>query len=156
MPTIPDFIARWEHSKAAERANYQLFLSELCDALDVERPRPSENDDERDVYVFEKKVPTPGEEGVTLKRIDLYKKGHFIRAQEVRSAASFGEFSIDHPPSVLPARSPCQIRRARRRCGRPPTRLRADLRLYRAAASSANGCGSGSDRSGECRAVHNR
>jgi hypothetical protein len=25
------FIARWEKSGAAERANYQLFLSELCD-----------------------------------------------------------------------------------------------------------------------------
>jgi hypothetical protein len=27
------FIARWRSSGAAERANYQLFLSELCDVL---------------------------------------------------------------------------------------------------------------------------
>jgi hypothetical protein len=31
---IPSFIARWSDSGAAERANYQLFLSELCDLLD--------------------------------------------------------------------------------------------------------------------------
>lgn len=27
---ITAFIERWEHSGAAERANYALFLSELC------------------------------------------------------------------------------------------------------------------------------
>jgi len=27
------FIARWQQSSAAERANYALFLSELCDYL---------------------------------------------------------------------------------------------------------------------------
>ncbi len=39
--TITDFINRWEASGAAERANYQLFLSELCDLLGVERPTPT-------------------------------------------------------------------------------------------------------------------
>ena len=34
---ISSFIARWTASGAAERANYQLFLSELCDALDLPR-----------------------------------------------------------------------------------------------------------------------
>jgi len=33
-----DFIRRWGNSGAAERANYQLFLSELCDLLGVPRP----------------------------------------------------------------------------------------------------------------------
>ena len=34
MPTeadISDFISRWQASGSAERANYQLFLCELCD-----------------------------------------------------------------------------------------------------------------------------
>ena len=35
------FIDRWAASGAAERANYQLFLSELCDLLDVPRPNPA-------------------------------------------------------------------------------------------------------------------
>lgn len=39
------FISRWSRSGAAERANYQLFLSELCDILHVERPDPSVPDD---------------------------------------------------------------------------------------------------------------
>jgi hypothetical protein len=31
------FIDRWKNSGAAERANHQLFLSELCDVLGVPR-----------------------------------------------------------------------------------------------------------------------
>jgi hypothetical protein len=38
---IQRFIARWQASGAAERANYQLFLSELCDMLDAPRPDPA-------------------------------------------------------------------------------------------------------------------
>lgn len=42
MPDPVDhFITRWESSGAAERANYALFLSELCDLLDVPRPDPA-------------------------------------------------------------------------------------------------------------------
>lgn len=40
VQSIEAFIARWQGSGAAERANYQLFLSELCDALGVARPEP--------------------------------------------------------------------------------------------------------------------
>jgi hypothetical protein len=31
--TVQEFIARWKGSGAAEHANYQLFLSELCDSI---------------------------------------------------------------------------------------------------------------------------
>lgn len=48
LPTTPespaavtDFIARWSRSGGAERANYQLFLSELCDVLGVPLPNLS-------------------------------------------------------------------------------------------------------------------
>jgi hypothetical protein len=56
MPSAPidSFIARWSASAAAERANKDLFLTELCDALGVERPEPTTGDTERDHYVFEK------------------------------------------------------------------------------------------------------
>jgi hypothetical protein len=37
---IQRFIQRWGKSAGAERANYQLFLAELCDALAVPRPDP--------------------------------------------------------------------------------------------------------------------
>lgn len=32
---------RWAGAKAAERANAQPYLIELCEALGVERPRPA-------------------------------------------------------------------------------------------------------------------
>ena len=60
--TTPDaispFIERWTASGAAERANYQLFLAELCDVLGVERPHPATEDPHRNAYVFEKRVPS--------------------------------------------------------------------------------------------------
>ena len=56
---IQSFIDRWQISGAAERANYQLFLSELCDVLAVSKPEPTTPDDSRNSYVFEKSVPLP-------------------------------------------------------------------------------------------------
>lgn len=38
---IESFITRWENSGAAERANYQMFLSELCDVIGIPRPDPT-------------------------------------------------------------------------------------------------------------------
>lgn len=57
MPSATqDFISRWLQSEAAERANYALFLSELCDFLDVPRPDPTRADEHNNIYVFEKAV----------------------------------------------------------------------------------------------------
>ena len=53
---VSAFIARWQASGAAERANYQLFLSELCDLLGVPRPDPTRPDDRDDAYLFEHSV----------------------------------------------------------------------------------------------------
>jgi len=50
------FVERWQRSEAAERANYVLFLSELCDFLDLPRPEPTQADEHRNTYVFEKSV----------------------------------------------------------------------------------------------------
>jgi len=50
---ITAFIERWEHSGAAERSNYVLFLSELCALLDLPRPDPSSPDNAQNSYVFE-------------------------------------------------------------------------------------------------------
>ena len=47
---IQEFIGRWENSGAAERANYVLFLSELCTVLELERPNPQTSDPARDAY----------------------------------------------------------------------------------------------------------
>jgi hypothetical protein len=72
---ITTFIERWQASGAAERANYQLFLSELCDLIDVPRPDPTTPNDRHNAYVFERAVPLAHG---TTGRIDLYKRGCFV------------------------------------------------------------------------------
>lgn len=68
-----------DRSGAAERANKDAFLLDLCDVLDVARPDPATGDPERDLYVFERDVVIVHEGGrVTIGRIDLYKHGHFL------------------------------------------------------------------------------
>ncbi len=77
-PTL-DFISRWQQSAAAERSNYQLFLSELCDFLEVPRPDPTRAEDHRNTYVFEKPVQFHHLDFTTSEgRIDLYRRAHFV------------------------------------------------------------------------------
>jgi hypothetical protein len=77
--SLSEFIARWKESGAAERANCQLFLGELCDVLGVERPRPAQADDEQNAYVFERAVTFHNPDGTNSPgRIDLYKRGCFV------------------------------------------------------------------------------
>ncbi|MEN8165227.1 MAG: type IIL restriction-modification enzyme MmeI, partial [Acidobacteriota bacterium] len=76
---IETFVHRWEQSGAAERANYQLFLSELCDLLDVDHPEPATPDSSQNAYVFERAVTFHhGDGSSSTGRIDLYKRGCFV------------------------------------------------------------------------------
>lgn len=76
---IDAFLARWEASGGAERANYQLFLSDLCDVLGVPRPEPTRPDDSENSYVFERAVTFQNPDGSTSPgRIDLYKRDAFV------------------------------------------------------------------------------
>src|SRR4051794_41484145 len=78
-PSLDEFFRRWEASGAAERANYSMFLNELCGLLDVPRPDPSGPDDDKNAYVFERSVPFLNPDGsTTIKRIDLYKRDCFV------------------------------------------------------------------------------
>src|SRR5256714_11288925 len=73
---VQEFIVRWKESGAAERANCQSFLSELCDVLEVARPQPAQAKDEQNAYVFERAVTFHNGDGSTSTgRIDLYKRG---------------------------------------------------------------------------------
>ncbi len=76
---IDEFVTRWAASGAANRANTDSFLNDLCDALGVRRPDVTTGDPERDTYVFEKDAVIVHEGGKrTVGRIDLYKQGCFI------------------------------------------------------------------------------
>ncbi|MBC3538993.1 class I SAM-dependent DNA methyltransferase [Rufibacter sediminis] len=84
MPLTPQaatdqFISRWKASGASERANYQLFLSELCELLGVEKPRPASDKVHEATYTFERPVVFDDGEGRTSTNfIDLYKKDCFV------------------------------------------------------------------------------
>jgi hypothetical protein len=75
-----DFIARWQDREGGqERANYALFLSELCDVIGVSHPDPAGRSHDLNDYVFERRVARQLPEGVKeAGRIDLYKRDCFI------------------------------------------------------------------------------
>lgn len=77
---IAKFIERWEKSGGSEMANYQLFLTELCDEiLLVPHPEPAGPDNAANLYTFERGVTFKEADGSQAKgRIDLYKSTCFL------------------------------------------------------------------------------
>ncbi len=77
--SLQAFVDKWSASGASESSNSQYFLLELCDVLGVPRPDGAKGDANADDYVFEKDAPVTHEGGATsVKKIDLYRAGHFI------------------------------------------------------------------------------
>lgn len=73
--SLDAFLARWSSAGASERANAQLFLTELADLLGVPRP----GNDHSHGYSFEFPVKIPTGPGLTTDgRIDLYRRGCFV------------------------------------------------------------------------------
>ncbi len=65
---------KWAGAKAAERANAQSYLIELCEALGLERPRPAGTG-----YEFELPIKVIARDGTEAQNfIDLYKERHFL------------------------------------------------------------------------------
>ncbi|MGJ0454695.1 MAG: DNA methyltransferase [Methylocystis sp.] len=77
---IENFIKKWLGREGGqERANYALFLTELCDALDLRHPDVASAEHETNDYVFERVVREIGRDGaVSNRRIDLYKRNCFV------------------------------------------------------------------------------
>ena len=74
-----EFIKRWAGRDGTEKSNFQLFLSELCEMLAVDKPDPASADNENNGYVFERRVDIKHPDGtVTRGFIDLYKRGCFV------------------------------------------------------------------------------
>ncbi|QJX48080.1 class I SAM-dependent DNA methyltransferase [Hymenobacter taeanensis] len=76
--TYPEFEARWKPAGGAERANYGLFLQDLCDLLEVPRPDPTTDSPAQDQYVLERAVQFNDGQKKSTGRIDLYKRGCFV------------------------------------------------------------------------------
>ncbi|HUD52406.1 class I SAM-dependent DNA methyltransferase [Parvibaculum sp.] len=76
---VEAFIARWSASGGAERANYQLFLTELCTLLGLPQPDPARETNNHNDYVFERSVAFKHADGTqTSGFIDLYKRDCFV------------------------------------------------------------------------------
>ena len=76
---IDAFIARWEGANGTERANYQLFLTELCALLDLPQPQPARADFQADGYCFERRVVFQhGDGSVSCGFIDLYRRACYV------------------------------------------------------------------------------
>jgi hypothetical protein len=100
------FIDRWEQSSASERANYALFLSELCDYLDLPRPEPSQADESVNNYVIDKAVVFFNLDGSTTTNfIDLYKRHCFVLE------AKQGSNPQNDTDALLAVRAPRRMKR---------------------------------------------
>ncbi|EIC19764.1 class I SAM-dependent DNA methyltransferase [Thiorhodovibrio frisius] len=79
---IDAFISRWGGGVSRggnERANLQMFLTELCTLLDLSQPDPASADNGQNAYVFERSVTERLPDGSTTPRsLDLYKRGCFV------------------------------------------------------------------------------
>lgn len=76
---VAAFIARWRTATGGERANYQLFLTELAQLLDLPHPDPASDDTRDNAYVFERRVTfRHGDGSETAGFIDLYRRGAFV------------------------------------------------------------------------------
>ncbi|CAA6811727.1 MAG: SAM-dependent methyltransferase, partial [uncultured Thiotrichaceae bacterium] len=74
-----DFISRWQDKDGTEQSNLQLFLTELCELLAVDKPVPAAADNTENAYVFERRVDMAQYDGqVNRGFIDLYRRDCFV------------------------------------------------------------------------------
>jgi len=86
---VEDFINRWSSVGGSERANYQLFITELCALLDVPLPQPARDDADDNAYVFERRVTfAHGDGQQSFGFIDCYRRGAFVLEAKKLKAAS--------------------------------------------------------------------
>lgn len=79
MEHLDTFLSRWHNAGGTERANYQLFLTELCSLLDLPLPEPAGDDTRDNAYVFERRVVINQPDGSSNNGfIDLYKRDSFV------------------------------------------------------------------------------
>ena len=107
------FISRWRANEGgAERANYVLFLTELCTLLDLPQPDPADASHTRNDYVFERAVTFKDEAGKAGHgRIDLYKRGAFVlEAKQSRERGGKKEVTLPVEQATLPGFATTQVR----------------------------------------------
>lgn len=106
MPSPPNkslkraeaFIARWQGQEGGqERANYALFLTELCDVLELPHPDVAKATHAHNDYVFERAVQRHLTNGDAPGRVDLYKRNSFVlEAKQSRWKGGAKEIAGQH------------------------------------------------------------
>ena len=86
---VDAFIQRWQHAGGSERANYQLFITGLCQLLGLPQPEPAHDDTRDNAYVFERRVTfAHGDGSQSAGFIDCFKRGAFVlEAKKLRAGA---------------------------------------------------------------------
>lgn len=124
---IEAFIARWQKAGGSERANYQMFLTELAQLLALPLPDPASDDTRDNAYVFERRITEKQYDGSEAPRfIDLYRRGAFIcEAKKVKA----GEHTKEFGQRILNAFNQAvgYVRALPEKEGRPPFVLVVDV-----------------------------
>ncbi len=124
---VEKFIVRWQAAGGSERANYQLFLTELSELLELPKPEPAGEDTRDNAYVFERCVTFLHGDGTESKGfIDLYRRGAFVcEAKKVKQASATKGFD----EALLRARSQAEqyARALPATEGRPPFLIVVDV-----------------------------
>lgn len=125
--TPEDFIQRWSAAGGSERANYQLFLTELTELLGLPRPEPANADSADNAYVFERRVTfAHGDGSASNGFIDLYRRGAFV-CEAKRTSEKLGSGQWDS--AMLRARGQAEgyARALPASEGRPPFLIVTDV-----------------------------
>lgn len=76
---VTEFVARWKDNTGSERANFQSFMRELCELLQLPLPDPGKAENDHNAYVFERFIAPQRADSTTEKRyIDLYRRDCFV------------------------------------------------------------------------------
>jgi hypothetical protein len=94
---VEAFITRWQSAGGSERANYQLFITELCELLGLPKPEPAVAAATGNAYVFERRVNFRHGDGSSSNGyIDCYRRACFIlEAKQTRMSESLGRVFDD-------------------------------------------------------------
>lgn len=76
---VTEFVARWKGNDGSEKSNFQSFMRELCELLELPLPDPGKAENDHNAYVFERFIAPQRADSTTEKRyIDLYRRDCFV------------------------------------------------------------------------------
>nr|VFJ57540.1 MAG: hypothetical protein BECKDK2373C_GA0170839_106017 [Candidatus Kentron sp. DK] len=125
--SVAAFLSRWQKATGAERANHQLFITELCELLELPRPDPATDDNDQNAYVFERRVDFHNPDGTQNRGfIDCYRRGAFI-IEAKHTGKAFGSGKWDDAMLRAHGQAVSYARALPKSEGRPPFVMTLDV-----------------------------